>query len=184
METFAASLAICGGSSLVTGGFPTQRPVTWNFDIFFDLCLNERLSKQSWGWWFQMPSWPLWRHSDVDEIFIIGCTASCHFDNFQWWKVHQYDDISISVRNSYANISKPECCIFSSFCLYLCCDLWLSSRQWTAVIEQSMLSLLLMACRHKWYVFTSAEGWLSIMDIFNISLVDLGQKQYGNVSMV
>ena len=29
---------------------PAQRPVTWSFDIFFDLRLNKRLSKQSWGW--------------------------------------------------------------------------------------------------------------------------------------
>ena len=28
------------------GEFPTQRPVTWSFDVFFDLRLNKRLSKQ------------------------------------------------------------------------------------------------------------------------------------------
>ena len=44
------------------GEFPTQKPVTRSFDVFFDLCLNERLSKQSWGWWFETPSRPLWRH--------------------------------------------------------------------------------------------------------------------------
>ena len=33
-----------------TGEFPAQRPVTPSFDVFFDLCLNKRLSKQSWGW--------------------------------------------------------------------------------------------------------------------------------------
>ena len=27
---------------------------------FFDLCLNKRLSKQSWGWWFKTPSRSLW----------------------------------------------------------------------------------------------------------------------------
>ena len=41
---------------------PTQRPVTWSFDVFFDLRPNKRLSKQSWGWWFETPSHPLWRH--------------------------------------------------------------------------------------------------------------------------
>ena len=40
---------------------PSQRPVTWSFDVFFDLHLNKRLSKQSWGWWFEMPSFSLWR---------------------------------------------------------------------------------------------------------------------------
>ena len=28
------------------GEFPTQRPATQNFDVFFDLHLNKRLSKQ------------------------------------------------------------------------------------------------------------------------------------------
>ena len=31
-------------------------------DVFFDLRLNERLSKPSWGWWFDTLSRPLWRH--------------------------------------------------------------------------------------------------------------------------
>ena len=44
------------------GEFPTQRPVTRSFDVFFDLRLNKRLSKQPWGWWFETPSWSLWRH--------------------------------------------------------------------------------------------------------------------------
>ena len=45
METFSALLALCAGNSQVTGEFPTQKPVTWSFDVFFDLCLNKRLSK-------------------------------------------------------------------------------------------------------------------------------------------
>ena len=49
----------------VTGEFPAQRPVTRSFDVFFDLRLNERLSKQSWGWWFETPLRPLWRYSNV-----------------------------------------------------------------------------------------------------------------------
>ena len=44
------------------GEFPTQRPVTRSFDVFFDLRLNKRLSKQPCGWWFEPPSWSLWRH--------------------------------------------------------------------------------------------------------------------------
>ena len=26
---------------------------------------NKRLSKQSWGWWFETPSWSLWRQCDA-----------------------------------------------------------------------------------------------------------------------
>ena len=62
METFSALLAICAGNSPVPGEFPAQRPVTRSFDVFFDLCPNKRLSKQSWGWWFETLSCSLWRH--------------------------------------------------------------------------------------------------------------------------
>ena len=34
-------------------------------DVFFDLRLNKRLSKQWWGWWFETPLRPLWRHFHV-----------------------------------------------------------------------------------------------------------------------
>ena len=33
------------------GEFPTQRPVTRSFDVFFDRRLNKRSSKQPRGWW-------------------------------------------------------------------------------------------------------------------------------------
>ena len=45
----SALLAICAGNSPVPGEFPTQWPVARSFDVFFDLRLNKRLSKQSWG---------------------------------------------------------------------------------------------------------------------------------------
>ena len=50
METFSALMAICARNSPVPGDFPAQRPVTQSFDVFFDLRLNKRLSKQLWGW--------------------------------------------------------------------------------------------------------------------------------------
>ena len=65
METFSALLAICAGNSPVSGEFPAQRPVTRSFDVFFDLRLNKRLSKQSWGWWFETLPRPLWRQCNA-----------------------------------------------------------------------------------------------------------------------
>ena len=53
------------------GEFPTQRPVTRSFDVFFDLRPNKRLSKQSWGWLFETLSRSLWRHCNV-----FGCTCT------------------------------------------------------------------------------------------------------------
>ena len=70
METFSALLAICAGNSPVPGEFPAQRPVTRSFDVLFDLRLNKRLSKQSWGWWFETLSRPLWRHYNGNQTFL------------------------------------------------------------------------------------------------------------------
>ena len=69
LETFPALLASCAGNSPVTGEFPTQRPVTQSFDVFFDQRLNKRLSKQLWGWWFETPSRPLWRHCNDSSVY-------------------------------------------------------------------------------------------------------------------
>ena len=66
METFSALLAICEVKPLVTGGFPSQRPVTWSCYVFFGLCLNKCLSKQSRCQWFQMLLCSLWRQCYVN----------------------------------------------------------------------------------------------------------------------
>ena len=45
------------------------------------LRLNKRLSKQSWGWWFETLSCPLWRHCNVvmEHKFLIYLKGSwCH----------------------------------------------------------------------------------------------------------
>ena len=65
MKTVSALLAICAGNSPVPGELPAQKPVTRHFDVFFDLRPNKRLSKQSWGWWLETPSYSLWRHHNV-----------------------------------------------------------------------------------------------------------------------
>ena len=55
-------------SALLVLGFLSQRPVTWSFDVFFDLCLNKRLGKQPRRWWFETSSRSLWRHCNEDEF--------------------------------------------------------------------------------------------------------------------
>ena len=62
METSSALLDLCEGNPPVTGGFPLQRPVMWSVDVFFDLRLNKRLSKQSRRRWFETSSRSLCRH--------------------------------------------------------------------------------------------------------------------------
>ena len=48
----------------------THRSVTRSFDVFFDVCLNKRLSKQPWGWWFETPSWSLWRQCNDITVLV------------------------------------------------------------------------------------------------------------------
>ena len=76
METFSALLVICAGNSPVTGEFPTQRPVTWSFNVFFHMRLNKQLSKQSWGWWFETPSRPLWRYCNEPNLLVTTTTLT------------------------------------------------------------------------------------------------------------
>ena len=81
METFFMLLALCEGNSLVTSEFPSQRPVMWSFDVFFDLRLNKQLSKRSRCWWFQMPSRSLWHHFDVMILHEML--------HLQWWNINK-----------------------------------------------------------------------------------------------
>ena len=66
VETFSVLLALCVGNSLVTGEFPSQRPVMRSFYVFFGLRTNKRLSKQSRCRWFEMPLQSLWCHCNDD----------------------------------------------------------------------------------------------------------------------
>ena len=79
METFSALLAICARNSPVPGEFPAQRPVTRSFNVFFDLCLNKRMSKQSWGWWFEMLPCPLWRHCNAVFLCLQSILQKLHW---------------------------------------------------------------------------------------------------------
>ena len=75
IEIFPALLDFCVGNSTVTGKFPSQRPVTRSFYIFFDLRMNKRLSKNSTRWWFETQSYPLWRHCNVMKQTLLVLPA-------------------------------------------------------------------------------------------------------------
>ena len=75
-ENFCALLALCAGSSPVTGELPSQRQVTRSFDASFDLRLNKWLSKKSSRRWFETPWLSLGRH----------CNVGCHM-NRGWWSL-------------------------------------------------------------------------------------------------
>ena len=97
-NTFRVTGPLCGE-------FPTQRPVTRSFDVFFDPRLNKRLSKQSWGWWFETPSGSLWRHCNVHQKHRFDYLANNHLKSicFIWKHLHFPTDIWYGVRRLLYN---------------------------------------------------------------------------------
>ena len=88
------------GNSPVIGEFPAQRPVTRSFDVFFELRLNKGLSKQSWGWWFEMLSWS-WCHCNVKVYCVISV-----------WKINSVDDelvLSLPDFNTFDAYTNIQC---------------------------------------------------------------------------
>ena len=91
METFSALLALCVGNSLANGKFPSQRPVTPSFDVFFDLHLNKRVNKESIIWWFETPLCSFWRHCyDYDDYyqFLVVEYDSIWDMEVQWFDLY------------------------------------------------------------------------------------------------
>ena len=95
------------------GEFPTQRPVTRSFDVFFDLRPNKPRNKQSWGWWFETLSRSLWRHRNV-----------CH--NFQWHLYYQ----TASLTTHY---TRPLC----TYTWFQCIACMTPNRQFLCIVDVS-----------------------------------------------
>ena len=123
METFSMLLAICAGNSLVTGEFPAQRPVTRSFDVSFDLRLNKRLCKQSWGWWSETPPRSLWHqcndmtHYSYEMIMMLnGALWDTHNRHsrappWQLWRIISYVQI-----HTYPCVSSTKVWYFPYMC--------------------------------------------------------------------
>ena len=81
METFSTLPALC-----VPGEFLPPRPVSRSFGVFFDLRLNKRLGKHSWGWWFKTLSHALWRHCNELSWKLLTLPYMEHAPVFDNWK--------------------------------------------------------------------------------------------------
>ena len=138
METFSAWLAICAGNSPVPGEVPAQRPVTRSFDIFFDLRLNKRSSKQSWGWWFETLSTPVWRHCNVRCVsYRKQCdnSLSQYDDDVTFVSFHKLGSFALDLRSKWINVHIWEACtnpklssvckheLFDQFSFAICCNM-------------------------------------------------------------
>ena len=63
--------------------WPVNSPhkAQWRGALMFSLicALNKRLSKQSWGWWFETPSRSSWRHCNVQKSSfppVVWCSPN------------------------------------------------------------------------------------------------------------
>ena len=95
-KTFSALLVLCEGNPPGTCGFPSQRPVTRSFDIFCDMRLNKRFSKQSTRW-FGTPSHSLWRHCNMKNIETLSASLDPWVTITKGplhWRHHGHDRVS------------------------------------------------------------------------------------------
>ena len=58
--------------------------------VFFDLRLNKRLSKKSWGWWFKTPSCALWRHRNVWGVTVARYVTTVRRSFVRWHTPHHH----------------------------------------------------------------------------------------------
>ena len=83
---------------------PAKRSVTRSFDIFFELRLNKRLSKQWWGWWFDTPSCPLWRQCNGFQRRVSSLLGAAIVLAPSWYFMMQLYMIKSSNSNSVITV--------------------------------------------------------------------------------
>ena len=92
--------------------FPSQRPVTRNFDVFFDLRLNKRLNKLWSRRWFETPLHSSWRHCNAwisNYIhYKVWYEITYPFPNLNDAAVEVWGWISNFVYWTYDNFFIPE----------------------------------------------------------------------------
>ena len=156
METFSGLLALYAGNSPVTGKFPSQRPVTWSFDVFFDLRLNKRLSKQSRRWWFEMPWCSLGCHCNAYLSNGVGPSVGSHTTVFKLvlainqfeWSMILTQSITVSHEISLA-IQWP----MKSHEIFWDFEIWYTRCSWSQAKNDASL------CQDK-------QDWWSIASMF------------------
>ena len=62
---------------------PRTKASDADFDVFFDLSQNKWLSEAGdlWGWWFETPPCPLWRHSNGHSCRFVNNLNWCQARN-------------------------------------------------------------------------------------------------------
>ena len=122
------------------GEFPTQRPVTRSFDVYFDLRPDKRLSKQWWGWWFETLSHSLWRHRNALTMWWHGDNINrnkfcnhrlCNDDVIKWKHFPRYWPFVRGIHRSPVNSPHKGqwrgALMFSLICVWI--NGWVNNRE-------------------------------------------------------
>ena len=152
METFSTLLAICAGNSPVTSEFSSQRPVTWSFDVFFDLRLNKRLSKQSWDWWFEMPLHSLWCHC-IEMPYDVTVTWP------KWyllWCAQTIQSLAVKILSQIHYLSHLTSQVNAD---WHGTKSWHLARQWATEISQTIYNIMIHILLQIWF----AVKWLTVI---------------------
>ena len=117
MEIFSALLAICAGNSPVPVNSPHKGQ--WCgalMVVLFYLRLNKRLSKQSWGCWFETLPRPLWCHSNgwINTFQASTCFPQGRISLPQCREIIENKNISLCILKIFQHIArKPSWDIFA-----------------------------------------------------------------------
>ena len=186
-ETLSALLAVCAGNSQVTGEFPSQRPVTRSFYVFFDLRLNKWLSTQLRRWWFWRHRAPLqWRHNEpkycrlYSNLLFLNVTICLNFIEID--RIHKYHSALVQYptmqhseqiiahfffNGTLYDMGKAHCGICRFILL-----LWPYKHTKKPKQTRTKQMLAQTHCRH--FVVCSLEGWVQLAT-FVISCVSQWQ---------
>ena len=170
METFSALLALYVGNSTAPVNSPHKGQ--WRGALMFSLIcsLNKRSSKQSWGWWFEMPPSSLWRNYNVVNIcktysaIVHWCTSW----NIIQYCINTYVDTSDGVGESCRFHSSKLIFIGTVSILDFNVSGGIPDGFWTNYMEKleiwHMIVGLLLGLhpaieRRRYFVTTSLIGW-------------------------
>ena len=131
------------------GEFPAQRPVPRSFDVFFDLSLNKRLSKQSWGWWSETPPRSLWRQCHETAPVTV------------WVAFIKAVSINISIYVAYNAFVALQCIAITP---------WKKQAWTTAAEDETDIGLSVNSLRAK-FCRGNINIYLNFMSIFHIDVI-------------
>ena len=76
---------------------------------------SELMAKHLWGWWFETPSRPLWRHCNGHRESFYKAFMSLWLKSFEWFNYCNYHADTFKSQNSHLlqQLSSAKCRIMS-----------------------------------------------------------------------